>query len=50
VTQSASYIGNWLSALRADKRFIFAAAKLATQAAGFIYPNGEPASGDQLAS
>lgn len=50
ITDSASYIGNWLQALRDDKRFIFGAAKLATQAAGYIYPEGGAQSGDQLAS
>ena len=33
VCQSASYIPTWLEALQHDKRFIFTAAKLATQAA-----------------
>jgi antirestriction protein ArdC len=50
VTQSASYIGNWLQALHNDKRFIFAAAKLATQASGYIYPDDGPHSRDQVAS
>jgi antirestriction protein ArdC len=48
VTRSASYIGNWLEALRGDKRFIFTAAKLATQAAAYIYPHSQQDSGDQL--
>lgn len=39
VTRSASYISSWLSALRDDKRFIFAAAKLATHACTFISPD-----------
>jgi antirestriction protein ArdC len=39
VTQSASYIENWLTALRADRRFIFAAATLASQEAAFVYPD-----------
>jgi len=38
VTRSASYIGTWLEALRNDKRFVFAMAKLASQAADYIYP------------
>jgi antirestriction protein ArdC len=50
VTQSANYIGNWLQALHNDKRFIFTAAKLATQATAFIYPDREPDSADQLVS
>jgi antirestriction protein ArdC len=39
VSQSATYIGNWLQALRGDKRFIFTAAKRGTQAAAYIYPD-----------
>jgi antirestriction protein ArdC len=50
VTQSASYIGNWLQALHNEKRFIFTAAKLATQATAFIYPDSEVNSADQLVS
>jgi antirestriction protein ArdC len=48
VTQSASYIASWLTALREEKRFIFSAAKLATQAGAFIYPEDEPMASDQL--
>jgi antirestriction protein ArdC len=50
VSQSANYIGNWLTALREDKRFIFLAAKLATQAAAFIMPDAEDDARDQLVS
>jgi antirestriction protein ArdC len=34
----ASYIGNWLAALRNDKRLIFSAASLAQKAADFLLP------------
>jgi antirestriction protein ArdC len=50
ISQSASYIGNWLTALREDKRFIFSAAKLATEAAAFIMPETEDTTRDQFAS
>jgi antirestriction protein ArdC len=50
VTQSANYIGNWLTALREDKPFIFTVAKLATEAAAYVHGDGPPDSSDQLAS
>lgn len=49
ITQSANYIGHWLIALREDRRFIFTAAKLASQAANFIYRDGELTDGEALA-
>jgi antirestriction protein ArdC len=48
VTQSASYVSSWLAALHEDKRFIFAAAKLATQAADFISSDDESRNGAWL--
>jgi antirestriction protein ArdC len=41
-SQSASYLSHWLQVLRNDRRFIFVAAKQATQIAAFIYPDGSP--------
>ena len=40
VSRSASYIDTWLEALHNDKRFIFSAAKLASQAADHLCPAG----------
>ncbi len=37
-TQHASYIANWLQALRNDKRLVFTAASLAQKAADFLLP------------
>jgi antirestriction protein ArdC len=41
VSRSASYIDSWLEALHGDKRFIFSAGRLATEAAAFIQPESE---------
>jgi antirestriction protein ArdC len=38
VSQAASYIASWLAVLQSDNRAIFHAARLATEAANFIYP------------
>ncbi|GBR20027.1 MULTISPECIES: ArdC family protein [Asaia] len=39
----ASYIGSWLALMKEDKRAIFTAARLATEAANFILPPDEAA-------
>jgi antirestriction protein ArdC len=38
VSQAASYVASWLAVLQSDNRAIFHAARLATEAATFIYP------------
>jgi antirestriction protein ArdC len=49
--QHASYIASWLTALRNDKRLIFAAASLAQRAADFVLTakSGEPATQEATA-
>lgn len=38
ISQAASYLQSWLNVLKNDRRFLFVAAKLAKEAATFIYP------------
>jgi antirestriction protein ArdC len=41
ISQAASYIDCWIRVLRSDNRAIFTAARLANQAAGFLFPDPE---------
>lgn len=47
--ENASYIANWLTALKNDKRFIFSAATMAQQAADYLHSLQPAADADQAA-
>jgi len=46
ISRSASYAASWLAALHDDRRFILAAAKMASSAAAYVI--GEPDSREQI--
>lgn len=50
VSQAASYLQSWLAVLQNDNRFLFVAARQATEAAMFIHPDDSRDQTDQFVS
>ena len=49
VSDAANYISSWLAVLRRDRRALFTAARLASEAADYLYaPTRDPRANDEL--